>query len=145
MEVEGILHITSLPITYYGEVIGEAITNEEFKSLAELTWRIEVPRNVRRLGQNRPDVILGLLREEESYRERCRAHTNVTRGLTVRLSHIVLRPEILIPLQKWNRGEKHAEILEFIRARSMSVKRAVCLNGNRLDCRVSNLREVTSV
>lgn len=134
----------SLPITYFGETIGEAIVDDEFAPLAELVWRIEVPRNVRRLGKSRPDVILGLLREEESYRRRCRVHTNVIRGLTVRLSHVVLRPEIVIPLQQWNRGEKNDKILEFIRARSMSVKRAVCLNGDRLDCQVSNLREVSN-
>lgn len=133
----------SLPITYYGKVIGEAIVDDQFSGLSNLTWRVEVPQPIRRLGMGRPDVILGLLREESSYRKRCRPHTNVERGLTVRLSHVVLRPELVIPLQKWNRGEKYAEILEFIRARSSSVRRAVCLNGNRLDCQVSNLREVT--
>ena len=128
-----------LDLIYFDTRIGEAVVDDRHLLLNGLIWRIEIPRTVRRLAHGRPDVTLSLLRESPEYLQRCRVHTNFTVGCIIRLTHVVLRPDLVGYLVK---GDTDVMTLARIRELSSSVKRVVSLNGNRLDCRRENLREV---
>lgn len=129
----------TLDLIYFQVVIGEAIIDDEDSRLRACLWHIEVPRRVRRLASGRSDITLSLLRESPEQLKQCRAHTNVAQGCTVRLTHAVLRPELVKLIAEGDTDEVN---LTRIRELSSSVKRVICLNDNRLDCRKENLREV---
>lgn len=135
---------STLPLFHAGALVGHALVDRELAQRLNPSWlwSLDIPRTLRRLHPERPDIIAGRLVNEPDTLGRCHPFLQY-RGLVVRLSHLALRPrasELLLgldgsPLDRSRKLQLRAEL--------SSVQRVSFVNRSRVDCRVSNLREVS--
>ena len=104
------------------------------------TWTLEIPRAVRSMTK-RPDVLLGLLQEDETLIPRCHPYAWVGR-FPLKLSRAVLRPEICDLLPQITRGE--LEIPRRIKELAQEISSVIYVDDNRTNCRIENLRAITT-
>lgn len=135
---------TKLPLRYCEALVGHAIVDPQRVDLLHLPWGLVLPDKARR-ALGRGDVLVLSLREDPGLLARC--HPFVQLGppscrLVARLSHVALRPEV-IPLMEDFRIEPSDSKRLTIVGIFNQIKRVLFMNSNRVDCRSSNLREVT--
>jgi hypothetical protein len=136
--------VSSLPLTYHSLPVGIAQCEPAFTELAHLTWTLALPTSRRGDFRDRPDLVLALLREDPKLLASCHPYTTLRLGrrtMNLRLSRLSLRQQC-IPLilstifhQKDNFDE--------LSAITASIVRVVHVDGNRCNCKLSNLREIT--
>lgn len=134
-----------VPLYYSGIHVGDAQADESLSQVTELvTFRVRVSKKVRRLSQNRPDVIAALLREDPVAFKSTRPYTLLFQT-QVLLSHIVLRPEIqrlIIDRELTPQTHSHNWCLAELERIRHDIGRVVFVNQDHTDCRLENLREV---
>lgn len=132
---------TQLPLRYFGHVVGHALVDYDVGcDLAGLSWGLEIPDRERRQGQ-RADVLLSRFIEDPTLLPRCHPVCQHY-GLVLRLSKLVLRPQARALLPRLELPQVQVATQAQIRALLSSVPRVIFVNRSRVDCRVSNLREV---
>lgn len=132
----------TLTLHYYSHSVGLALIDEPLAEAPPLKWSLDLPKRSRKLYGQRPDIIAAMLVEDTSLLNLCHPFTQ-THGLVLRLSHLALRPQssrLLWELVQGRRARGH--VASELRALTSSVGRCVFANGNRCDCRLSNLREL---
>lgn len=138
------LPTSSLPLTYFDHVVGRAPVDPELvRSLnPTLKLTLDLPRADRIAHSGRPDILLARLRDEPEFLAKCHPMFQ-TSGLVIRLSHLALRPELTPLLSALNFPAQRESAKTLIRLCLCSVGRVVFVNRSRVDCRLSNLREVS--
>lgn len=135
---------TQLPLFYAGAHVGHALVDRDLgeRLSPKWLWGLEIPRALRALHPERPDIIAARLTSEPDTLARCHPFLQY-RGLVIRLSHLALRPTLVDPLLSLS-GSPYDRALKLqLRAGLSSVLRVSFVNRSRVDCRVSNLREVS--
>ena len=134
----------SLQLYYVGVHVGAALVDDELDGLSlSMTWRVEPPKTMRKTTGGRRDVLAALLREDPLSLKRCHPYCWIGSKIPLRLSRVALRPEpINLVNQVVSKGFAHTDVLEDVHKLTSAVRSVVFLNGNRVDCRMSNLREV---
>lgn len=137
-------HDTSLPLIYSTHVVGRAaIDSDVAEALPQgLRWTLDLPRHARELHAGRPDVLLARLLDEPEFLAACHPMLQSC-GLVVRLSHVVLRPQIAELLHLFVVPTECDAAKKRIRSLTRSIAGVVFVNRSRVDCRLSNLREVS--
>lgn len=131
-----------LPLHYYSFTIGYAqVDSHLLAMLGSRSWNIEIPKTVRAIA-TRPDLLLGLLEEDPTLLPRCHPFSWVGR-FPLRLSRAVMRPEICELLPQIQPGD-HV-IHHKIRELATSTPTVIYVDGDRTNCRISNLRTLTEV
>ncbi len=137
--------LSSIPLTYFGYTVGRAVVDPELCELLppELQWTLDIPKRDRRAHSGRPDIIAARLVSEPEFLPRCHPFCQ-THGLVIRLSHLALRPQAveLLPHLAYPAERESAKAL--IRIALLGIPRVVFVNRSRVDCRLSNLREVST-
>lgn len=136
---------TRLQLFYSSRPVGVALVDRELSDRLSPSylWTVEIPRTLRRLHPERPDIIAARLAEEPDTLSRCHPFLQY-RGLVIRLSHLALRPQVADLLLELSVSTTSADALRLqIRAQLSSLLRVSFVNRSRVDCRVSNLREVS--
>jgi hypothetical protein len=133
----------SLPLTYLSLPVGIAQCEGALTELSHLTWTLGLPRS--RVDSGRPDIILAQLREDPFFLSKCHPFTTLKlgkRSANLRLSRLTLRQQsIPLILRTIFHREDHFDELASL---SADIVRVVHVDSNRCNCRLSNLREITS-
>ena len=134
----------SLQLYYVGVHVGAALVDDELDGLSlSMTWRVEPPKTLRKSTKGRRDVLAALLREDPSSLKRCHPYCWIGSKIPLRLSRVALRPELVQAVnQVVSKGFAHLDVLKDVHDLTSEIKSVIFLNGNRVDCRMSNLREV---
>lgn len=128
-----------LALMYSGCKVGSAFVDDDLEPLSTINLSLALPRNLYRVSQNRPDVILALLQEDETLLPRC--HPFISYHKTqIRLAHIAIKPEI-VPLIA-DALSNSAYIRSTINRLRSTIARLAYANSDRTDCRRENLREL---
>lgn len=145
--------LTLTPLVYCGASIGYAKIDGDLGLASGISWRLDLPVSLRKrdskgLPLHTPDVIAAMLCEDSSIRTRCHPYwlSHTFGSLTVRLSRLVLRPE-LVPmfnnLITMPRGHPEKELIHHeLKHQLRSISRVCFLNHDRTDCRRENLVEL---
>lgn len=136
----------TLPLTYFNTLVGHALVDKGL-DFPPVQWKLMLPATFRRASDHTPDVILAMLREDESLLHNCHPYITLYgfRQYHARLFRFVLRPQV-IPLLKDAMTKKHQRkeiLINEITRTLMTCQRTVHLNQNKTDCRLANLRELS--
>lgn len=134
---------STLPLFYAGAHVGHALVDRDLAERLnpKWLWGVEIPRTLRALHPERPDIIAGRLAAELDTLGRCHPFLQY-RGLVVRLSHLALRPRAVESLLSLSGSPLDRSHKLRLRAELSTISRVSFVNRSRVDCRVSNLREV---
>ncbi len=124
---------------YCGVHVTEALVDPELEALSSLYLSCEIPRGVRALAPDRPDVMMALLTEDEELQTQIRPFYTWN-NTQIRLVHIAVRPTFVNYLLHPKPVDGLREALDFVRSR---IGRITHANSDHRDCRMENLREVT--
>lgn len=138
----------TIPLHYYRVQVGDATVDKDIGLVPYWQWRVEIPASIR-ARRFTADVLVAMLREDASTLQRCHPILTLS-GLVpfaVRLSRVILRPTViplLNDLAKYPRTNPRKEMLTYeVTKLCRSVHRVINLNGNTIDCRRENLRELS--
>jgi hypothetical protein len=132
-----------LPLYYESSFVAYAHFDDRFEQLSLYNLGVRVQTKVLNLAKGRPDVIVGLLREDPIYQRRLRPFFHIA-NRQVLAHHVVLRQGIFDLLVEAFMGTitpKNA--FKRIQDERQSIGYVVFVDGNRLNLKESNLREVT--
>jgi hypothetical protein len=134
-----------LPLHYYSAVVGHATVDDNCEIDDKVYWKLEIPYAVRKRGYT-PDVVVALLREDETLRARCHVFTTLSglQPFNARLAKVVLTPSIIpqlneIQFHPRTNPRKEAFTYEITHA-LRQVDRVIFLDKNRTNCQLENLR-----
>ena len=133
-----------LKLFYASTHVGAAKFDDDLSDLSlSVTWRLEIPKTLRRSAQGRQDIIAAMLRDDSSSLARCHPYCWISSKIPLRLSRVALRPNLVDLLNHvTSAGFPQPDILASIKAITAEIKRVIFINGDRVDCQTSNLREV---
>jgi len=129
-----------LPLKHHNALVGYAIVDDSMSYLASLAWGLDVPPTIRRIGS--PDVVVATLIEDPLALPRCRPFFQ-GRGLVIRLNRFVIRPEVYSLVSSYLITKKETTRHD-LTSTLATIGRLIHVNGSRIDCRVDNLREITT-
>lgn len=140
-----------LPLHYFKVEVGKALVDDQLAQLSpKISWRLDLPNALHKLKLS-PDVLVARLREDTVTLHRCIPVTAITAPnkpiFVVRLSKVALQHN-LIPLLNEHASLTRTHLLkkEPLRHKIISLCQAIgpisFVNGNRVDCRSENLREI---
>lgn len=137
-----------IPIIYFDRIIAHAKIDADFSDLSFLTWNTKFTARFRNLTKKRPDLVVAYLKEDFHYRMMLYPRTCLQQGLWVQLVQCILRPELYRLVTRFQDeiatyGPQGTR--EKINQIRHSVGRIIYKNGDRTDCRLSNLRELKRV
>ncbi len=132
-----------LRLIYFGTEIGQAQIDSHFAGeLSRFTWGVEFPDQLRRAHVGRPDVLMALVLEDPKLLDRCHPFTQ-THGMVLRLSKLCLRPQAVSLMPDLFVPQLKESARTTIRSILSQVPNVSFVNRSRVDCRSSNLREVS--
>lgn len=133
-----------LKLFYVSTYVGTAKVDDDLRDLSlSITWRLEIPKSLRRSANGRQDILAAMLREDSSSIARCHPYCWIGSKIPLRLSRVALRPALVHLVNQVSLvGFPQSDVLDSIRSTTSEVKRVVFINGDRTDCQTSNLREV---
>lgn len=138
----------NIPLFFYGANVGIATLDNNIFLPESVVWRPKIPGSIRSRGYT-PDVLVAMLREDPIALSKCNPiYTINSYGTTydLLLSRVGLRPalaDLLTDLTNYpSASPRRSSIIIQIVSLAKSVGRVVHVNGNRCDCRSSNLREI---
>ena len=125
-----------LPLFYCEQSCGFALIDAGMEYLSELgKFSVRIPRNLRAIASKRPDVILASLTEDKLAFQACVPFITKL-GTQVHLAHLVVRPELFEAITLPDEAS-------FNRVRR-GINSIVHVNNNKTDCRLENIRELSS-
>jgi len=133
-----------LKLFYASTHVGTAKVDDDLSDLSQsVTWRLEIPKTLRRSAQGRQDIIAAMLRDDSSSLARCHPYCWISSKVPLRLSRVALRPGLMYLINHIaSTGFPQPDIVVEIKAMTAEIKRVIFINGDRVDCQTSNLREV---
>ncbi len=132
-----------IPLRYSEKVFGYAQIDDEAEPLRDLGYySVTLPRSLRCMSKDRPDVMLATLREDPSTVRRCTPFISMF-GTQILLVHMVMRNTLAnIVLKKQFSSRPKELIVPDINQIRGSIGRVTYANGDRTDCTRANIREL---
>jgi len=133
-----------IPLRYSEKVFGYAKVDDEAEPLSYLGYfSVTLPRSLRRMAKDRPDVMLATLREDPSTTFKCTPFISMF-GTQILLVHMVMRGTLgrLVVDHVGRDLKPFVLIRDEINQIRGSIGRVTYANGDRTDCTRANIREV---
>lgn len=134
--------VLKLPLRYFNKTFHHCLVDHDREILIGLgPLSVQLPRSVRRITNNRPDISLALLTDDPSLRRRIYPFWSFA-GTQVQLAHVVLRPAIVDVMFDSSPGMDN-ELARFqLNSIRATIGKVAYDNLDHTDCRLSNLREI---
>lgn len=135
-----------VPLKYSNTVFGYAKIDDEAEPLQDIGYySVTLPKSLRRMAGQRPDIILAYLQEDPSTVHKCAPFLSVL-GTQVLLVHMVMRGEIGSLIRNaalgYLNGKTIGEALSELNELRGSIGRISYVNGDKTDCQRKNIREL---
>lgn len=127
------------------QFVGHAIIDPDLDPLRHVSWLVNIPVTIRRLYNNRPDLVLAALREDEHTLARCKPYfgfCHLTRRYTVPLARIALYPQLVPFISSFAAGTLPADYFVELLKLIPPTGRVIHASGSLIDCRRGNLRPI---